>query len=56
MEETDIIICLKKRNKDLNNTKKIIVRLENIFHKCRYNDKNAFQNCYHENIFCLFFH
>ena len=25
--------------------KEIIVRLENIFHKCRYDDKNAFQNC-----------
>ena len=31
MEETDIIICLKKRNKD----KKIIVRLKNIFHRCK---------------------
>ena len=32
MEETDIIICLKKK-KDCKNIKKIIVRLEGIFHR-----------------------
>ena len=29
MEETDIIICLKKRKKDKKNIKGIIVRLKN---------------------------
>ena len=33
MEETDIIICLKKKN-----IKDIIVRLGDIFHRCRYDD------------------
>ena len=28
MEETDIIICLKKRNKDGKNIKKVILRLK----------------------------
>ena len=28
MEEIDIIICLKKRNKDLENIKKVIVKLK----------------------------
>ena len=28
MEETDIIICLKKRNKDVKNIKKVILRLK----------------------------
>ena len=31
MEETDIKIYLKKRNKD----KEITVRLKNIFHRCK---------------------
>ena len=35
MEETDIIICLKNRNKDLKNMKEIIVRLKYIFHRCK---------------------
>ena len=35
MEETVIIICLKKRNKDSENVKEIIVMLKNIFHRCK---------------------
>ena len=35
MEETDIIICLKKISKGENNIKEIIVRLEGIFHRCK---------------------
>ena len=35
MEETDIIKCRKKRNKGSKNIKEIIVRLQNIFHRCR---------------------
>ena len=35
MEETDIVICLKKRNKDEKNIKKILVRLNNILHRCK---------------------
>ena len=46
MEETDIITCLEKE-------KKIIVRLKNIFHKCRYTNKSALQNCYREDICSL---
>ena len=45
MEETDIIICLKKH-------------LKNIFHRCRRSinikdtgNKGAFQNCYYKDIF-----
>ena len=34
-EKTDTIICLKKRNKDQKNIKKIIVRLK----KSQYNNK-----------------
>ena len=29
MKETDIIICMNKRNKDYKNIKEIIVRLKN---------------------------
>ena len=35
MEETDIIICLKKRNKHEKNIREIIVRLKSIFHRCK---------------------
>ena len=35
MEETDIIICLKKVNKDLKNIKKKDMRIGNIFHRCK---------------------
>ena len=44
MEKTDIISCLKKKEKD-------IVRLKNIFHECRYANKSALQNCYREDNF-----
>ena len=50
MEKTDIITCLKKRKK---NIKKIIVRLKNIFHRCRYANKGAFQNCYRKYVCSL---
>ena len=39
MEETDIIICLKKRNKNEKNIKKIIARL-----KSQSNQENSFFN------------
>ena len=45
----------EKKKKRLKDYQKIIVRLKNIFHKCRYNDKLAFQNCYREDIFVCFF-
>ena len=35
MEETDIIICLKKKNKDQKNIKKNIERIKKIFHGCK---------------------
>ena len=51
MEETDIIICLKKKNKDYKNIKETIVRLKNIFHRCRYGNKGIFHNCYRKDVF-----
>ena len=51
MEKTDIMACLKKRKKYYKNIKKIIVRLKNIFHKCRYANKSALKNCYRKDIF-----
>ena len=38
------------------NIKEIIVRLEDTFHRYRYDDKDAFQNCYRKGIFYLFFY
>ena len=46
----------EEKKKDYKNIKKIIVRLKNIFHKCRYVNKSALQNCYREDIFCSFFY
>ena len=31
-------------------------RAKNMFHRCGYGNKNAFQNCYRKDIFCLFFY
>ena len=36
--------------------KKTIVRLEDIFYRCRHDDKDAFQNCYRKDTFYLFFY
>ena len=44
----------KKNTKRI--SKKIIVRLKNTFHKCRYVNKSTLQDCYREDIFCLFFY
>ena len=41
MGETDIIICLQKKNKK--NIKKVIVRLKNIVHRCRCDKKVHFK-------------
>ena len=37
-------------------SKRIIVRLKNVFHRCRYGNKGAFQNFYRKDIFYLFFY
>ena len=47
----DIITCLKKIKKDEKNIKKIIVRLKNMFHKCKCVNKNVLQR-----YFCSFFY
>ena len=39
----------KKRLKEF---QKIIVRLKNVFHKCKYVNKSALQNCYRKDILC----
>ena len=44
----------KKRLKEY--PKIFIVRLKNILHRCRYGNEDAFQNCYHEDTFCLSFY
>ena len=46
-----ILTFLKKRKKHYKNIKKIMVRLKNIFHKCRYVNKYVLQNCYLEDNF-----
>ena len=43
MEKKDIITCLKKIKKDKNNIKKIIARLKNMLHKCKYVSKSVLQ-------------
>ena len=52
----DIITCLKKIKKRLKKYQKIIVRLKNVFYKCKYIKKNMLQNCYFKDIFCSFFY
>ena len=44
-----------EKKQRLKEYQKIIVRLKNIFHRCTYGNKGAFQNCYRKNIFYLFF-
>ena len=46
----------EEKKQRLKGYQKIIVRLKKIFHRCRYDNKGAFQNCYHKDIFCLFFY
>ena len=46
----------EKKTKTKRTPKKIIARLKNLFHRCRYGNKGALQNCYHKNIFSLFFY
>ena len=53
MEETDIILCLKKIPKK--RIPKKYRRAKNMFHRCGCGNKNVFQKCYHKDIFCLLF-
>ena len=46
----------KQRLKEYQRNHREPRKLENIFHKCRYDDKNASQNCYRKDIFRLFFY
>ena len=36
----------EEKNQRIKNIKTIIVKLKSIFHRCRYGNKDAFQNCY----------
>ena len=51
MDKKDIITCLKKIKK---NIKKVIVRLKNILHKCKYVNKSALER-YFLFVFLLIF-
>ena len=45
----------EENKKRLKEYQKIIVKLKNVFHKCKYVNKSALQNCYSKDIFCSFF-
>ena len=46
----------EEKKKRLKEYQKTIERLKNVFHKCKYVNKSALQNCYCKDIFCLFFY
>ena len=46
----------EENKKILKEYQQIIVRLKNVFHKCKYVNKIALQNSYCKYIFCSFFY
>ena len=46
----------EENKKRLKEYQKIIMRLKNVFHKCKYINKSVLQNCYCKDIFCSFFY
>ena len=46
----------EEKKKRLKEYQKNYHEAKNIFHKCRYANKSALQNCYREDIFSLFFY
>ena len=46
----------KENKKRLKEYQKNYRDAKNAFHKCKYVNKSVLQNCYREDIFCLFFY
>ena len=46
----------EEKKQRLKEYQKIIVRLKNIFHRCRYGNKGALQDCYQKDVFYLCFY